>query len=129
MKDVFEILDKIEFFQGQRGGRELWNDKTREVQDEDIADFVNDINYIRRYLQSSVVLSKEQYEALVKTAQGKIGNMKATDFLKACIPSGIIIEVTGTKEQIKQGCKETAEKFLQLAYDRCLDETLKEYEK
>ena len=59
---VFDILDKMEFFQGQRAGRELWNDKPKEVQDKDIADFIKDINYIRSYLQDSVVLSKGEYE-------------------------------------------------------------------
>lgn len=61
---VFDILDKMEFFQGQRAGRELWNDKSKEVQDKDISDFIKDINYIRSYLQDSVVLSKGAYESL-----------------------------------------------------------------
>ena len=61
---VFDILDKIEFFQGQRAGRELWNDKPKEMQDKDIADFIKDINYIRSYLQDTVVLSREEYEKL-----------------------------------------------------------------
>ena len=61
---VFDILNKFEFFQGQRAGRELWNDKSQEVQDKDIADFIKDINYIRSYLQDSVVLSREEYEKL-----------------------------------------------------------------
>lgn len=30
--DVLEILDKLEFFYGQRAGRELWADKPMEVQ-------------------------------------------------------------------------------------------------
>lgn len=57
---VFDILNKFEFFQGQRAGRELWNDKPKEVQDKDISDFIKDINYIRSYLQDSVVLSREE---------------------------------------------------------------------
>lgn len=35
-----DILDKWEFFYGQRAGRELWADKPTEVQDEDIANFL-----------------------------------------------------------------------------------------
>ncbi|MDY2737292.1 hypothetical protein [Intestinibacter sp.] len=62
---VFDILDKMELFQGQRAGRELWNNKPKEVQDKDISDFIKDINYIRSYLQDSVVLSMEEYEMLV----------------------------------------------------------------
>ena len=42
-----EVLDKLQFFGGQRAGRELWNDKPRDVQDEDIANFNRDIEYLR----------------------------------------------------------------------------------
>ena len=58
--NVFDILDKIEFFQGQRARRELWNNKPKEIQDKDISDFIKDINYIRSYLQDSVVFSREE---------------------------------------------------------------------
>ena len=44
---ALDILDKWEFFYGQRAGRELWFDKPREVQDQDIADFVRDIETVR----------------------------------------------------------------------------------
>ena len=44
---ALEVLDKLSFFGGQRAGRELWNDKPREVQDEDIANFNRDIEYLR----------------------------------------------------------------------------------
>ena len=44
---AIEILDKLSFFGGQRAGRELWNDKPREVQDEDIASFNWNIEYLR----------------------------------------------------------------------------------
>ena len=41
---ALEVLDKLSFFGGQRAGRELWNDKPREVQDEDIASFNRILN-------------------------------------------------------------------------------------
>ena len=85
---VFDILSKMEFFQGQRAGRELWNDKPKEVQDQDLADFVKDINYIRSYLQDSVVLSREEICELKYQAE--------EDFSKA----------------YDLGSKETAEKIL-----------------
>ena len=47
LKKAIEILDKLSFFGGQRAGRELWNDKPREVQDEDIANFNRDIEYLK----------------------------------------------------------------------------------
>lgn len=93
---VFDILAKMEFFQGQRAGRELWNDKPKEVQDQDIADFVRDIKYIRSYLQDRVVLSREEYNAYHKTVTELT--------IKSC-----------------QASKETAEKILQYVYDRCID--------
>ena len=49
-EEVLDILDKMEFFGGQRAGRELWNDKPREVQDEDISNFNRDIHKIREYI-------------------------------------------------------------------------------
>lgn len=72
--NVFDILDKIEFFQGQRAGRELWNDKPKEVQDKDIADFIKDINYIRSYLQDSIVLSREEVCELKCQAEEDFNN-------------------------------------------------------
>lgn len=47
LQKAIEILDKLSFFGGQRAGRELWNDKPREVQDEDIESFNRDIEYLR----------------------------------------------------------------------------------
>ena len=47
MTNPLEILDKMQFFGGQRAGRELWNDKPREVQDADIAAFNRDIEILR----------------------------------------------------------------------------------
>lgn len=48
-----EILDKFQFFQGQRAGRELWSDKPTEIQDEDIKNFNEDIEFIRNVLKSA----------------------------------------------------------------------------
>ena len=48
---AMEILDKWEFFQGQRAGRELWAEKPKEVQDKDIADFCQELALIREALE------------------------------------------------------------------------------
>nr|DAP58850.1 MAG TPA: Protein of unknown function (DUF551) [Caudoviricetes sp.] len=45
------ILDKWEFFYGQRAGRELWADKPTEVQNEDIANFCRDLGFVRESLE------------------------------------------------------------------------------
>lgn len=49
-EEVLEILNKMEFFGGQRAGRELWGKKPKEVQDEDIENFNRDIQKIRDYV-------------------------------------------------------------------------------
>ena len=45
-----DILEKMQFFQGQRAGRELWNDKPVEVQEQDLKNFNSDIQTVRRYI-------------------------------------------------------------------------------
>ena len=48
---ALDILDKWEFFFGQRSGRELWGDKPKAVQDQDIANFNRDMKIIRAALR------------------------------------------------------------------------------
>lgn len=47
---ALEILDKIQFFYGQRAGRELWADKPIDVQNKDIENFNRDIEFLREYI-------------------------------------------------------------------------------
>lgn len=47
VEQAYDILDKWQFFYGQRAGRELWGDKPKKVQDEDVANFNRDINFIK----------------------------------------------------------------------------------
>ena len=56
---IIDILEKWSFFFGQRAGRELWGDKPKEVQDQDIADFNRDMNTVRSALRP---VSREQVE-------------------------------------------------------------------
>ena len=109
---VFDILDKMELFQGQRAGRELWNDKPKEVQDKDISDFIKDINYIRSYLQDSVVLSREEYERLkrVENEKDRLYEIKL-DLENQLIEKGWT-DYEGADEIEKRASKETAEKIL-----------------
>mgnify|MGYP007080089465 CR=1 FL=1 len=72
----------------------------------------------RKLSEDSVVLSRKEHEILVKTAQGKIGNMKATDFLRACISSGFMVEAVSTKEQVNQAVKDFAEKLKNIIHER-----------
>ena len=49
-RKVVDILEKMQFFQGSRAGRELWYDKPIEVQVQDCEDFTRDIRTIRDYI-------------------------------------------------------------------------------
>ena len=49
MTKIFDILDKLDFF-NQRAGRELWQSKPEIVQNQDIANFSSDIKKIREFI-------------------------------------------------------------------------------
>ena len=61
-EDILEILDKFEFFYGQRAGRELWFNKPAAVQNKDIEDFKRDIRKIREYVLGNQKLKKRIVE-------------------------------------------------------------------
>lgn len=63
LPEIMEILYKMNFFQGQRAGRELWNDKPFEVQEEDLENFKRDINTIRSYIWEIVKELKQYRDA------------------------------------------------------------------
>lgn len=48
---AFDILDKFEFFGGQRAGRELWFDKPTDIQNEDIGDFLRDLDFLKQFIK------------------------------------------------------------------------------
>ena len=48
--EILYTLDKMQFFLGQRAGRELWNDKPEDVQEKDLENFNRDIEKIKEYL-------------------------------------------------------------------------------
>lgn len=50
-EQAIDILEKFDFFQGQRAGRELWNDKPFDVQEQDIAKFSQDVASLKNYIK------------------------------------------------------------------------------
>ena len=52
-EQAIDILEKFDFFQGQRAGRELWNDKPKDIQDKDIEDFSRDCRLLIEYVKGS----------------------------------------------------------------------------
>ena len=50
-EQAIDILERFDFFQGQRAGRELWNDKPFDVQEADIAKFSQDVALLKNYIK------------------------------------------------------------------------------
>jgi hypothetical protein len=74
IEKALDILEKFKFFQGQRAGRELWGDKSKEVQDQDIKDFVDNVDYVKDAINAlkecakgGVVIPEEEYWDLIQT--------------------------------------------------------------
>ena len=61
---ALDILDRMDFFQGQRAGRELWNEKSRYVQERDLQIFREDISELKAYIFN--VVPKSEVERLQK---------------------------------------------------------------
>ena len=69
-QQAIDILERFDFFQGQRAGRELWNDKPKDVQDKDIADFSRDVGLLKEYINAADVVPKSEVERLQKDVEG-----------------------------------------------------------
>lgn len=67
---AFDILDKFEFFGGQRAGRELWFNKPTDIQNKDIGAFLRDLDFLKQFinrqkaeverLENSLAISKKE---------------------------------------------------------------------
>jgi hypothetical protein len=66
--EALEILDKMDFFQGQRAGRELWSEKPQNVQDEDIANFRKGIDELRQFF-ADLKLENAELKAKIDATQ------------------------------------------------------------
>ena len=51
IEQAIYILEMFDFFQGQRAGRELWNNKPFDVQEQDIKDFSRDCKLLIEYVK------------------------------------------------------------------------------
>lgn len=102
---IYDILDKMQFFQGQRAGRELWNDKPIEVQQQDLDSFNKGIRDIRDYMWD---LEKELEEYKKLEEQGlllklpcKVGDTVWS--IEMCDENGRIEEFTVTSFSFSDG--------------------------
>ena len=97
--EVFEILSKWEFFYGQRAGRELWADKPKEVQDQDIANFNRDIETVKNWVNEAARLMG--YEVVEDDKVVEIDQVKKEanmDKPRICEVLGVEVEETFTAD-------------------------------
>ena len=99
-EQAIDILDKFDFFQGQRAGRELWNDKPFEVQEQDIKDFSNGVALLKEYIadvvpKSEVERLKRENEILSQNADTAFqdGLNEAQDLYKEQIKTEVAREI------------------------------------
>lgn len=104
-----DILDKFDFF-NQKAGRELWNEKTAAVQDEDVRDREKDIKFLKDFInrqKSEIERLKEcpkcvyEYDGEITEycVQGPCSNFKTVEQIKAEAYKEFAKEV---KEEIKE---------------------------
>ena len=64
IKKGLECLDKMQFFMGQRAGRELWNEKPHDVQEQDLEQYNRDAKKVRALIQQ-LESDKQQLEGML----------------------------------------------------------------
>lgn len=68
IKKALDVLDRFDLFGGQRAGRELWNEKPVDVQNEDIENFVKDVVFLKdliNRLQAEINHLENESDALL----------------------------------------------------------------
>ena len=75
-EQAIEILDKLDFFQGQRAGRELWSEKPFNMQEQDIEDFKRNVALLKEYINAADVAPK-----------GEVAKKIIQDIAEVCTPN------------------------------------------
>lgn len=63
---AWDILEKLDFFGGQRAGRELWNEKPVDVQDKDIKRFSEDVAFLKDFINRQQAEIERLKDVLIK---------------------------------------------------------------
>lgn len=121
---AMEILEKFDFFQGQRAGRELWNDKNFDVQEQDIVNFSRDVALLKNYIKELT----EENERLREHCKPTIA--RNVDILKATTIADTVKKIKRKADEI-EGIFYTYTDDMCVAIDRedldkCLDEIMEE---
>ena len=78
---AWDILAKLDFFGGQRAGRELWNEKPVDVQNEDIKEFIKDIEFLKDLI-NRLQAENEKLKAYIQNNGSGWGLISHLEFCK-----------------------------------------------
>lgn len=102
---AFDVLDKFEFFGGQRAGRELWFDKPADIQDEDIKQFVDDVHFLKNFINrqkaeiADLKAKKEICAEVITRQNNEIDKLsKVVDNYESCLKCVEVIRANAIKE-------------------------------
>jgi hypothetical protein len=102
---AIEILDKLDFFYGQRAGRELWAMKPVDVQNEDIKSFVRDITFLKEFINKEaecgtwrLETDEEEPNPMFKLVVCSACNEKANTTYRYCPNCGV--KMGGVKSDV-----------------------------
>lgn len=73
---AFDVLEKMEFFGGQRAGRELWFNKPIDIQNKDIGKFLRDIDFLKTFInsQQAEIERLTEYNENLQTSNTALSN-------------------------------------------------------
>lgn len=100
--EILDTLDKMQFFLGQRAGRELWNDKPEDIQEKDLENFNRDIQKIKEYLFKEELIRKANTRKPMQKIMKKLeaedykkdgGELFLNHNLEDCIPLRRVYEI------------------------------------
>lgn len=126
---VKDILEKWEFFLGQRAGRELWFDKPAEIHDKDIYNFLRDLKSVKdlitrqqaeiKRLNKSLIEQQLKNNMLYEEIQARIDEFMKETAVTTLIDDAVVYtptieDYTKFKKKIKsEAVKEFAERLKQ----------------
>lgn len=123
---AFDILDKFKFFGGQRAGRELWIGKPVDVQDEDIADFVRDVTFLKDFITDLEAKNKICAEVIVRQDNEIDKLSEAVDNYDSCLRCVEVIRANAINEFAETLKEDSKSFFVSTAFLEHIDDLVKE---
>ena len=114
-EQALEILKRFDYFQGRRSGRELWQIKPFEVQEQDVANFSRDVNLLIAYIED-ITHQVELWVSISKNYQRELDELVDVNM----VLGGEVERLTEENENLHASCTELERKCASLN-DECAD--------